>query len=123
MESRRRRRIPRQTTEQTWELRHGTRRDQTVFPVRGLLSWDEQEKRLQILVGATGGAEALEQFVERSLSLLRAAFPDSQHEVVFWGEADECGLRLMAEEASRAVIPGERVPYELYRVGVPGSTA
>jgi hypothetical protein len=99
-----------------WEIRHGTRTDQTVYPVRALLSWDRARRRLHILVGEEGSAEALLQFAERSLALLRQTFPESQHEIVFWGEADESGLRLMAEEASRAVVPGERVPYELCRL-------
>jgi hypothetical protein len=99
-----------------WEIRHGTRTDKTVYPVRALLSWDDAGRRLHILVGEEGEAEALARFAERSLGLLRQTFPDSHHEVVFWGEADESGLRLMAEEAARAVVPGERVPYEVCRL-------
>jgi hypothetical protein len=103
----------------TWELHHGKRGDQMVYPVRALLSWDVNERRLHILVGEVGTAEALEQFAERSVGILRRTFPECHHEVVFWGEADESGLKLMAEEASRAVVPGERVPYALYRLALP----
>jgi hypothetical protein len=67
-------------------------------------------------VGDTGDAKDLEAFTERSLAVLRQTFPESQHQLVFWGEADETGLYLLAEEASRVVIPGQRVPYELCRL-------
>ena len=102
-----------------WQIQHGTRRDQLVYPVRAILSWDETERRLHILVGASGTVEALKQFADRSLAVLRQTFPASRHEIVFWGEADESGLPLLAEEASRAVVPGERVPYEMCRLTLP----
>jgi hypothetical protein len=113
---RRRRRIPRKAQETQWEIRHGTRTDQPVFPVRALLSWDHTRRRLHILVAEEGDAEELARFALRSLALLRHGFPDTHHEIVFWGEADESGLRLMAEEAARAVVPGQRVPYEMCRL-------
>lgn len=109
-------RSPRPNDETQWELRHGAPSDQPIFPVRALLSWDGTTRRLHILVGDTGEAQALEAFAERSLSMLRESFPESHHQLVFWGEADETGLHLLAEEASRVVVPGHRVPYELCRL-------
>src|SRR5688572_21187405 len=115
-ERRRRRRIPRRSEEARWEIRHGVRTDQTVYPVRALLAWDHRDRRLHILVGDDQNAKALERFAEQTLEFLRTTFPGNWYQLVFWGEADESGLHLLAEEASRAVMPGERVPYELCRV-------
>jgi hypothetical protein len=113
-----RRRIPRRSDETQWEIRHGTPSGQPIFPVRAILSGDGAARRLQILVGNAGETEKLEQFADRSLAILRATFPDNEHQLVFWGEADESGLRLLAEEASRAVVPGQRVPYEVCRLNL-----
>lgn len=117
-ERQRRRRISRRDNENQWEIRHGTPSGQPVFPVRAILSGDAAVRRLQILVGNTGESSELEQFAESSLRMLRSTFPENEHQLVFWGEADESGLTLLAEEASRAVVPGQRVPYELCRLNL-----
>jgi hypothetical protein len=118
MDEKQRRRISRRDDETQWEIRHGTPSGQPIFPVRALLSGDEEGRRLHILVGNAGEAEELEQFADRSLRMLRATFPENEHQLVFWGEADETGLHLLAEEASRAVVPGQRVPYEVCRLNL-----
>jgi len=84
--------------------------------VRALLSWAKSEKRLQILVGEQGADDALAEFAERAVILLRIAFPECQHELIGHGEADDPGLTLLAEEFSRRVLPGSRVPYSQIRV-------
>lgn len=117
-EKQRRRRISRRDDDTQWEIRHGAPSGQPIFPVRALLSGDGAARRLHILVGRAGEAEALETFAERSLQMLRATFPENEHQLVFWGEADEVGLQLLAEEASRAVVPGQLVPYELCRLNL-----
>lgn len=109
---------PRREDETQWEIRHGTPTGQPIFPVRALLSGDGAARRLHILVGNTGAADELEQFADRSLVMLRSTFPENEHQLVFWGEADETGLHLLAEEASRAVVPGQRVPYEVCRLNL-----